>query len=126
MYLQRVVGDFGNAFDPIESAISSTFLPALFDTPHAIPPDLRTLTSFPVKKAGIGLPNPTTTRHSHTSSKECTSVLTNALLTGEGWHINDHQNAMHCGRVDARLRNSSAHKATLDLLTPGMTPSNSA
>jgi len=123
MHLQRVVGDIGDAFDPIESAIISTFLPALFDTPQAIHKDLRALTSLPVKKAGIGLPNPTTAApHNHTSSKECTAVLTNALLTGEGWHINDHQHAMHAGRVDARLRNSTSHQASLDLLATSMTP----
>ena len=123
MHLQRVVDDIGSAFQPIEDAILTKFLPALFDTPLAIPPDLRTITSLPVKKAGVGLPNPTSTApHNHTSSKECTAVLTNALLTGEGWHITDHVNAMHTGRTDARLRNSSAHQLSLDLLAPDMTP----
>ena len=85
MHLQRVVGDISNAFMPIEDAIINTFLPSLFDTPLAIPPDLRTITSLPVKKSGVGLPNPTSAApHNHTSSKECTAVLTHALLTGEG------------------------------------------
>ena len=85
MHLQRVVDDICSAFQPIEDAILTKFLPALFDTPLAIPPDLRTITSLPVKKAGVGLPNPTSTApHNHTSSKECTSILTNALLTVEG------------------------------------------
>mmetsp|Transcript_22054 Transcript_22054/g.26206 ORF Transcript_22054/g.26206 Transcript_22054/m.26206 type:complete len:216 (+) Transcript_22054:116-763(+) len=104
MHLQRVIGDTGDAFTPIETVIHSKFLPALFDTPLAILPDLRTLLSLPVKKSGIRLPNPITAApHNHTSSKEYTSVLTNALLASEGWSINDHQHAMHEGRVDDRL-----------------------
>ena len=53
-YLQWVVPDIANAFAPIEEAIKTDFLPALFD---GEPPD-RDLTQLPVRMAGMGIPDP--------------------------------------------------------------------
>eukprot|EP00957_Ditylum_brightwellii_P134440 10249774-Ditylum_brightwellii.AAC.1 len=40
-------------FEPVEEAVNSYLLPALFDA-HAIPPDLCNLTSLPTRMGGLG------------------------------------------------------------------------
>jgi hypothetical protein len=56
-YLQRVVPDCGAAFEPVEEAIRSVFLPALLQATEA--ECQRKLTTVSVRKAGLGLPDPT-------------------------------------------------------------------
>jgi hypothetical protein len=55
-YLQRVLPDYSVEFKPVEEALATAFLPALFQVD-----DLtlaRPLLALPVKKARLGTPNP--------------------------------------------------------------------
>ena len=82
-YLQRVVPGLSEAFGPIEAALRDSFLPALFNADEATVAKFRPLWALPTKQGGLGIPDPTTTgERSYESSKEVTSVLTDALMPG--------------------------------------------
>jgi len=125
MHLQRVVYDVGKSFTPIEAAITDTFLPSPFASALAIPPDLCSLTYLPsrIKESEYQTspPLPPLATPYRKNTPPSSPML---YPQGEGWYINDHQNAMPSGRTDARLRNTTRHQASLDLRTPSMTPLN--
>ena len=78
-YLHQVVPDIATAFAPIEEAIKTDFLPALFDRE---PPD-RDLTQLPVRMAGMGIPHPW--RHSqrhYQTSQMMTEAVNTSLMIG--------------------------------------------
>ena len=78
-YLQRVVPDIANSFAPIEEAITTNFLPALFD---GEPPD-RDLTQLPVRMAGMGIPDPWRHAQRHyQTSRMMTEAVNTSLMTG--------------------------------------------
>ncbi len=56
-YLQRVVRNCGAAFEPVEEAIHTVFLPALLQSTEE--ESQRELTTLSVGQAGLGLPGPT-------------------------------------------------------------------
>jgi hypothetical protein len=56
-YLQRVIPNCGEAFEPVEEAIRMVFLPALLQATEE--ECQRELTSLSVCQAGLGLPDPT-------------------------------------------------------------------
>ena len=58
-YVQRVIPDSKDYFEPVEEALSTLFLPALLgdDSPEEAL-KLRELTCFPVRLARLGIPNP--------------------------------------------------------------------
>ena len=56
--MQRVTPDIGTAFQPVEDALSGTFLPTLFKLDTYQNPR-RVVTGMSFDKAGIDLPDPT-------------------------------------------------------------------
>ena len=83
-YLQRVVPDVSAFFEPIEEAITSDFLPALLaggmaETDEAF----RNLTCFPVRYAGLGIPNPVKqAKRQYDTSLEMTEPVHRSLRFG--------------------------------------------
>ncbi len=85
-YLQRVCGNAGELFQPIEDAIAQDFLPALFgcSAEELAESKLRPLLALPVKLAGLGIPDPTkNAQRCHDTSKACTKELVTSLLEGK-------------------------------------------
>jgi hypothetical protein len=61
-FLQRVVPNIDDMFQPLEDMINSSFIPALFGTStQESVDDLRPLLALPVKLAGLAVPNPVST-----------------------------------------------------------------
>ena len=61
-YLQRVLPDISDYFAPIEQALQSEFIPALFGDEQAPP---RSLSKLPVRYAGLGIPDPVSNSDHH-------------------------------------------------------------
>ena len=59
-YLQWVTTGSGGLYAPIEKAITKNFLPALLGQ-ATIGQTMQDQTAISVKRAGLGIPNPTTT-----------------------------------------------------------------
>ena len=61
IFLKRVTKDTGQAFTGMEKVLRETFLPHIFfGKSKTLPPIVGALSTFPVKKAGLGLQNPVT------------------------------------------------------------------
>mmetsp|Transcript_12456 Transcript_12456/g.27955 ORF Transcript_12456/g.27955 Transcript_12456/m.27955 type:complete len:148 (+) Transcript_12456:387-830(+) len=80
LHLQRVVPNVAEAFAPIEAALLEHFLPALLGAPLDTVASLCKLTTFPVKLAGLGIPDPCSKadRH-HAASIDATQPLSVSL-----------------------------------------------
>ena len=93
-YLQRVVPDIATHFNPIEDAIATDFLPALFDSEA---PD-RALTRLPVRLAGLGIPDPLLhSQRNFMISRGMTEEISSSLKSGE------EMNAIEYGANSSRI-----------------------
>jgi hypothetical protein len=102
-YLQRVLPSSGPAFAQIETALAETFLPALLQEPAAPTPPFRNLLALPVRKAGLGVPDPRQTgADCHTASLACTEELTRTLRAGTNLDVQAHAN--HASKQRRRLK----------------------
>jgi hypothetical protein len=116
-YLQRVLPDCSAAFEPVEEALASAFLPALFQAEE--PMLARQLLALPVKRAGLGIPNPAESADDcHEASKAVTRALTLSLLKGEDLvaqahleHASAERRLQHTARLQAADDTLSALKA---------------
>jgi hypothetical protein len=102
-YLQRVLPDAGPAFAPVEQALREKFLPALMqETAGGLTEKLREYAALPVRKAGIGVPNPVDTAAAcYATSVASTAPLTESLCAGTDFD------------VDAYLREANAARSAL-------------
>ena len=83
IYLQQVTSGNGDLYKPIERAIWEDFLPALLYQP-SIGDNLRNHIVLVLKRAGLGIPDPTTsTEDNHAASMDCFFVLVESLMTGD-------------------------------------------
>ena len=79
-YLQRVVPNIADSFTPIERAIATEFLPALFE---GEPPERR-ITQLPVRMAGLGILDPELNCNRHYMvSVAMTQAVSDSLRKGE-------------------------------------------
>ena len=115
-YLQRVVPDCGAAFEPVEEAIRSVFLPALLQATEA--ECQRELTTVSVRKAGLGLPDPTQSAPGcFAASEACTSLLVRSLREGTALDANRH--GCHAGlkrRRAQKIREAADERIFAQLL----------
>ena len=58
-YFQRVIPNIAHLFDPVENAITGSFIPAIYG--ETVGDSIRLLASLPVKYAGIAITNPVAT-----------------------------------------------------------------
>ena len=92
--MQRVVQECGDLFEPVEEMICDKFLPQLLGSEFT--PEDRAVFALPIKFAGLGIPNPTTTaKNAFRTSKRAASHLTDAISgQGEMDHITHGQVVM--------------------------------
>ena len=91
----------GPAFEPVEEAIRTVFLPALLEATEA--ECQRELTTISVRQAGLGLPNPVQSAPAcFAASEACTSLLVTSLRGRTGLNANIH--TRHAGRERRRAR----------------------
>ena len=112
-FVQRVVQECGVLFEPVEEIICDKFLPQLLGSEFT--PGDRAVFALPVKVAGLGIPNPTTTaKNAFRTSKRAASHLTDAISgQGEMDHINHGQVVMEA-RTEHRGSRRQEHVANLN------------
>ncbi|KAL7461468.1 hypothetical protein ACHAXS_001898, partial [Conticribra weissflogii] len=104
-YVCRVVPGIAQALAPVEAAIRSDFLPALFGgtTPMSIDDDFRRLLGHSVKMGGIGIRDPTKTADRlFEASKEATAHLAANLAVNAEFAVETHR--AHVRQASARMR----------------------
>jgi hypothetical protein len=120
-YLQRVIPDCGEAFEPIEEAIRMVFLPALLQATAA--ETQRELTTLSVRQAGLGLPDPTLSAPDcFAASEASTELLAQSLREGTALDANMH--VKHAGeqRRSARKARQEAEQLVLSTLSANAEP----
>ena len=112
-FVQRVVQECGDLFEPVEDMICNKFLPQLLGSEFT--PEDRAVFALPVKFAGLGIPNPTTTaKNAFRTSKRAASHLTDAISgQGEIDHITHGQVVMEA-RTEHRGSRRQEHVANLN------------
>jgi len=122
-YVMRVVPGIGEKFAPVEEAIATKFLPALFQAKEALPDDLRKLLALPVRSAGIGIPDPVATADGcYQASVKCTAVLTQSLRDGIDLDVTAYN--VSSGQCRRRIATGRVKRGEKDLaeLVSKMTP----
>ena len=113
-YVHRVVANVGDHFGPIEEALETVFIPALFGGKDSGP--LRELFTLPVRQAGLNLPNPAIRAvDGYRASLDCTKALTASLIAGTALDANGY--AAEVSEVRARTRKSKALRGLSNLQT---------
>ena len=83
-FVQRVVQECGDLFEPVEEMICDKSLPQLPGSEFT--PGDRAVFALPVKFAGLGIPNPTTTaKNAFRTSKELPVILRMPILVKARW-----------------------------------------
>jgi hypothetical protein len=122
-YLQRVTPHIDHAFAPVEAAIAQIFLPALF---HASIDDiatLRPLLALPIRKGGIGIPDPTTTGHAcYLASTTITSLLQDTLVTSSPLCAQEHRKIAATNRQEAKSCITDHHDESLTAILQANLP----
>lgn len=84
-YLQRVLPpeQGGGEFAPVEDALAK-FRSVLLAEKGALPPGLKEQLELPVRRGGLGLPNPVTSSESnYQASRDGTSLLADSIRNNE-------------------------------------------
>ena len=122
-YLQRVLPNAGPSFAPVEVALADTFLPALLQEIAPASPAQRALQALPVRRAGLGVPDPQLTAAScFTASQACTAELTRTLRAGTDLDIQAHAAKASTERRRMLKDKNKAEEATLDRLCAAARP----
>jgi hypothetical protein len=122
-YLQRVLPDLGDAFKPVEEAISQRFLPALMQEQTELPETLRRRLALPVRQAGIGIPSPCETADScYAASVNCTKLLAQSLRDGADLDVAAYRAGTRAGRSAATKARSASAEVELASLNANATP----
>ncbi len=99
LYLQRVTDCDEALFQPLEDAISATFLPALLGETGPVADIVRRQAALPVKWGGMGIRNPVwTAEHNLYTSQFCTSALQASLRANTNLNVGDHRRKVRVGR----------------------------
>ena len=121
-FVQRVVRDAGQFFDPVVQALHGTFLPALFgaDLPEQDP--IHTLAGLPVKHVGLALPHPrATAAHNYEASTLLCAELFAALThSGASFSFKEHASTMAAVRAQLRARLTLHHTDILKTTLAGL------
>jgi hypothetical protein len=112
-YLQRVIPDCAELFQPLEDALRNEFLPALLG--QAISNLDRSLFSLPARLGGLGLRNPTQTASlSHSTSKTATKVLSVAIQQGQSYNGVEHRQQLQIARNAFREEQGASDATCLE------------
>jgi len=112
-FLQRVIPCYSSFFQPLEDAITSHFLPALFHT-EIVPP--RELTRLPRKNAGLGIPDPTEQKdQSFSTSSKASRLLMKSLVNHSApFCLKDHNDHVKEVRSSHQAHKAEIAKLSLD------------
>jgi hypothetical protein len=125
-YLQRVLPDAGTSFAPIEEALATTFLPSLLQEPEAPTDPFRALLALPVRRAGLGVPDPQqTAAHCHQASLACTEELTSTLRAGTDLDVQAHAAQASKQRRRLKKKKDEDEEESLQLLCAATLPATS-
>ena len=101
-YVQRVVPGCGPALQSVEKAMAEGFLPKLFGC--EVSPAERKLCELPIKMAGLGVTNPSTSAPvAYGVSRKATIHLVNAITGKEEFDPGRHHESVAKARQEARL-----------------------
>ena len=116
-YLQRVVPGVGHLMEPIETALEEVFIPALFGDSTPDMENIRVQLSLTVKKAGLGIPNPTLTAASQLeTSRQITAPLQASLVEGTELNTAGYVAEATARRQSQRKERFKDEQADLDTL----------
>ena len=112
--MQRVTPGIGDDFGPVEEYIAKAFLPALFEGVGDGAPG-REITRFPVKQAGMALPDPTLTAPENwQASCVITGHLVAALMGQVPFRTADQAACLRDGRAAVLRQNVAKAMASLE------------
>jgi len=110
-FLQRVCKCSDDIFLPLEQAIATTFLPALFHQP----PPSRSLTALPVKAGGLSLPDPTTTAHwNYNASQQITCEIVKTIRERGTLDLASHRTQIAAAKEFAKQCRQDTHQKVLE------------
>ena len=120
-YASRISPNIAGYFEPLEEAIRTNFLPALFDLGKTdIDPSLRETLANSVKKAGIGVRNPIESAGMNfRTSSQATGVLVASIVKREPLHLRDHRLQVSGSNHGAGRNRLSREQSHLDELGRG-------
>jgi len=118
-YLQRVTPDVAPFFEPLETALAHDFFPALFqdkDFGHSN----HELLGLAAKRAGLGVPNPTSTASKNLeASQDITGQLATSLVLTSDLDVTSYCQSVRTAQTRLRGIREEDEKATLtELLKP--------
>ena len=116
-FLQRIVPDCGDLFQPVEEMIAEKFLPQLLGWEFS--PEERRLLALPIKFAGHGIVNPTTTAHpAFETWRKASGHLSNAIQGLCEVDIGKHRQSVLAARSTHRASHHRESVASLsDLIS---------
>ena len=108
-YIQRVVPHAGPDLLSLEKAVAEEFLPKLFGS--ELNPAERKVCELPIKLAGLGVTNPTTSAPvAYDVSRKSTAHLVNAITGLEEFDPGKHREAVAKARKEVQLRREQLPK----------------
>jgi hypothetical protein len=115
-YVCRVEPDVGTYLQPVEDALRSKFIPALFGgLSEPINDEFRRLLSNGVKQGGLAIPNPVLgASRLHQASKDSAELLVESLIGNDELNNEEHTKCVRKGSASARLERIEASKAVLE------------
>ena len=112
-YLQRVVPHCGSALLAVEKAIAESFLPKLLGC--EVSPAERSMCELPIKLAGLGVVNPSTSAPlAYELSRNTTAHLVNAITGREEFDSGKHLESVQKARTEARSRRETESTAQFE------------
>ena len=109
IFLCRTTPNISTQLQPLETAISTQFIPALFNSPLT-DPSLRQLLSLPVNKGGLNILNPVQLSDIlYNSSKSATTLLVDSLLTQKKLDLYLHSSKVKESKINTHHQIQSQH-----------------
>lgn len=122
LYLLRVSPGAGQHFGPIESTLSSKFLPALLQL-ESITPNQRELFSLPVKHSGLAIPIPTVDAETHLLQSTVTcGHLISSLRRREEFCLATHTRIAQEGMAAFKARRQEDNEKSLTRILQQLPP----
>ena len=113
-FLQRIVPDCGDLFRPLEKVIGESFLPQLLGWEFSASAEERQLFALPVKFAGLGIIDPTTTAGAALeTSRKATDHLSSAIQGRVEVNLRTHRQAVLAARSEHRIVRKARSGAVL-------------
>uniref|UniRef100_A0A8D8Y5M8 C2H2-type domain-containing protein n=1 Tax=Cacopsylla melanoneura TaxID=428564 RepID=A0A8D8Y5M8_9HEMI len=108
-YVQRVVSDCSELYNPLKQAIESSLTPKIMG--REVSPEEHQLFTLPARLGGLNIKNPVQdSRHSHEISVRANEKLTESIKTGSMLNIAEHNCHVMEVTIDAREKRQEDEK----------------